>query len=635
MPSRSKSQKTGTVTPEDSAYLMSTDLFAAVPQETREEILACLNPVTVRAGDRFIRQGSEGDCLYIIQKGSCSIVEERSGKTRVVARRTSGDVVGEMAMLTGETRIAHVEAETDMSLWRISRVEFDALCLSYPAIREFFADVMAKRISQSKSPLHKTVGQFLITELDKSNRKLSMLIDRCRTMQSELVLNEQRLRALIANAEDCIFIKDLDLKYTHANPAMLELLRRSEQDVVGKIDIDFFPPEDARYFNDLELRVLAGQSVESEHVIHTSNETRTYKMSRFPMRDDASRIIGLCCIGREIRNDTLDILVSDDATAAYTSQATKAIFPHLARVAPNDSTVLLLGESGSGKDYWAQWIHEHSRRSKGPFHSVNCSALATHIVESELFGHEPGAFTGASRTKRGLLELSEGGSLLLNEIGELSLTSQAKLLTFLDTRQITRVGGEKSIMVDSRIIAATNRDLKKDVQTGQFRADLYHRINVFTINIPPLRDRFEDIPKLCIQLLKKIGNRLGRGQLPLIDRKSLERLCSYDWPGNIRELMNVLERALILCDGDKITSSHLNIETSTDAAHLHRLEGELSYTLKVSPSSSLTDQIQTAKKILIAEALKRTHGNVSAAARVLGISRDVLRHQIEIFDLDY
>ena len=200
---------------------MSTDLFAAVPQEIREEILACLNPVTVRAGDRFILQGSEVDCLYIIQKGSCCIVEESSGKTKVVARRTSGEVVGEMAMLTGETRTAHVEAETDMSLWRISRVEFDALCLAYPAIREFVSDLMAKRISQSKSPLHKTVGKFLVTELDKSNRKLLVLIDRCSAMQSELVLNEQRLRALIANAEDCIFIKDLDLKYTHANPAML------------------------------------------------------------------------------------------------------------------------------------------------------------------------------------------------------------------------------------------------------------------------------------------------------------------------------------------------------------------------------------------------------------------------------
>ncbi len=631
MPNRSRRPKKGTVPPEDSAYLMSTDLFAAVPHETREEILACLNPVTVRAGDRFIHQGDEGDCLYIIEKGSCSIVEERGGKTRVVAHRVPGELVGEMAILTGETRTAHADAETDMSLWRISRVEFDALCLAYPAIREFVADLMAKRISQSRPPLHRTVGKYLITELEKSNKKLLMLIDRNRAMQSELFLNEQRLRALIANAEDCIFIKDKDFRYTHANPAMLELLRRPEQDVVGKIDIDFYPPEEARYFKELELRVMMGQSVESEHVIQVGSESRIYKMSRFPMRDDSARIVGLCCIGREIRRNNLNILADEDETTEYRSQATKAIFPHLARVAPNDSTVLLLGESGSGKDFWAQWIHEHSRRSKGPFHSVNCAALATHLVESELFGHEPGAFTDARRGKRGLLELSEGGTLLLNEIGELSLASQAKLLTFLDSRNITRVGGEKTIVVDTRIIAATNRDLEKEVQIGQFRVDLYHRINVFTIHIPPLRDRFEDIPKLCVQLLKKIGNRLGRSRLPVIDRKSMDLLCSYDWPGNIRELMNVLERALILCDEDKITPSHLNIKTSTDARPISA--GEMSFSVRVSQEGSMHQALHELKRQIIEAALARSRGSIKNAAMLLGISRDSFVHHMRSLDI--
>jgi PAS domain S-box-containing protein len=357
MPGRSKNHKKGTITPEDSAYLMSTDLFEAVPENTRQEILACLNPVTVRAGDRFVSQGSEGDCLYIIQKGSCSIIEERSGKTAVVARRTSGEVIGEMAMLTGQTRTAHVEAETDMSLWRLSRVEFDALCLVYPAIREFVANLMAKRISQSKSTLDRTLGKFLVTELDKSNRKLSMLIERCRAMQSELVLNEQRLRALITNAEDCIFIKDTDLNYTHVNPAMLQLLRRSEQDVVGKADIDFFPPEDARYFNDLELRVLMDQSVQSEYVIHVGNEARTFRMSRFPMRNDSGRIVGICGIGRDTTEGT-QIEAGPRAEAGrYPSRAMRETLRQVRLVAKSDSIVLFLGESGCGKDYLARYLH--------------------------------------------------------------------------------------------------------------------------------------------------------------------------------------------------------------------------------------------------------------------------------------
>jgi len=185
--------------------------------------------------------------------------------------------------------------------------------------------------------------------------------------------------------------------------------------------------------------------------------------------------------------------------------------------------------------------------------------------------------------------------------------------------------------VDTRIIAATNRDLESEVQARQFRADLYHRINVFTINIPPLRDRVEDIPSLCIQLLKKIGHRLGRGQLPLIDRRSMDLLCSYDWPGNIRELTNVLERALILCDGDKITPSHLNIKTSTDAKPMST--DEMSFSLRVSQGGSMHQALHEVKRQIIEAALARSRGSIKNAAILLGISRDSFVHHMRSLDI--
>ena len=310
---------------------------------------------------------------------------------------------------------------------------------------------------------------------------------------------------------------------------MLEILERPEKEVIGKTDVDLFSPAEGHQFVNIESRVLTGQSIESEHVMSVGNQLRALKISRTPVRDESGNIIGICGIGRDITDDAFhDFRLSRQPTE-YVSPAIEAILPRLMRVAPGDSTVLLLGESGSGKDYWARWLHEHSHRARGPFFAVNCAALTTEIAESELFGHEPGAFTGANRRKRGLLELAEGGTLLLNEIGELSLVAQAKLLTFLDTRMITRVGGEKTILVDARIICATNRDLQQETQAGGFRADLFHRINVFTVTVPPLRSRTEDIPPLCSELLEKIGKRLGRTRLPAVDSQALEILCHRPW----------------------------------------------------------------------------------------------------------
>ncbi len=496
----------------------------------------------------------------------------------------------------------------------------------------FENDVLIDSLRAERDRLEKRVEERT-SDLEDFNEKLLQAMAESTDARIELSQNERRLKALISNAEDCIFMKDSNLAYTHVNPAMLAILERPEKGVIGKKDVDLFSSSEANQFGHIESRVLAGQSIESEHVLSASNHLRVLKISRTPVRDESGNIIGICGIGRDITDDAFHDFSFFRQSTEYVSPAIKGILPRLMRVAPGDSTVLLLGESGSGKDYWARWLHEHSHRARGPFFAVNCAALTAEIAESELFGYEPGAFTGANRRKRGLLELAEGGTLLLNEIGELSLAGQAKLLTFLDTRMITRLGGEKTILVDARIICATNRDLEQETQAGGFRADLFHRINVFTITVPPLRDRTEDIPALCSELLETIGKRLGRARIPVVDMQAMDILCGRSWPGNVRELMNALERAVIQCDGNRIMPAHLGLWPRNQSQSTVS-EDAMSFVLTVSPASPLNDQMRVAKKALITVALLRSGGNVSAAARLLGTSRDVLRHQMKTLDID-
>ena len=236
-------------------------------------------------------------------------------------------------------------------------------------------------------------------------------------------------------------------------------------------------------------------------------------------------------------------------THEYASKAMRSTLKSAILAGKSATTILLTGESGSGKDYLARYIHDHSDRASGPYFSVNCAAISEGLAESELFGYERGSFTGAVGRKRGLLELAEGGTLLLNEIGELSLPLQSKLLTFLDARKFTRVGGEKEITVNARLIAATNRDLEKEVEEGRFRKDLFYRLNVFSIAAPPLRERREDIPILVQEILAKLRIEMNIDGAPTIDASLMRTFKNYDWPGNVRELHNVLERALIHSQG--------------------------------------------------------------------------------------
>ncbi len=311
-------------------------------------------------------------------------------------------------------------------------------------------------------------------------------------------------------------------------------------------------------------------------------------------------------------------------TVETLSETMRATLNQAERAAASDGIIVLLGESGSGKDYMARYIHERSRRANGPYFAINCAAVAPELAESELFGHEPGAFTGARGRKRGLLELAENGTLLLNEVGDLPASMQAKLLTFLDTRTFTRVGGETQIAVNARLIAATNKDLELEVVEGRFRKDLYYRLSVLTIHIPPLRKRIEDLPLLIDSIVSQLDYDMGLPGMPLIGPEALRLLSSYSWPGNVRELRNVIERGIMLSESGKFNVGVLGRNLSDET---------WSYTVSFPKDRSLHDISRDMKRSLIDEALRRAQGSKQEAARLLGISRHAFAHQLKAVGL--
>jgi len=280
-----------------------------------------------------------------------------------------------------------------------------------------------------------------------------------------------------------------------------------------------------------------------------------------------------------------------------------------ARVAATDTTVLITGASGTGKEVVARAIHAQSRRSEGPFVAVNCAALPETLLESELFGHERGAFTGADRRKLGRFEIADGGTLFLDEIGEIGQSVQAKLLRALESKSFERVGGTTSVTSNVRIIAATNKDLEAAVAEGRFREDLFYRLNVFPLALPLLKDRPDDIEALAKHFIAPTNLSLSP--------RSLEALCRYEWPGNVRELRNVLERAAILCDGEIIEPEHLMLRPLRTEA----TPGG------AAPGDDLN--LERAEKHLITEAMRRANGNKTEAAKLLGISRRALYSRAE------
>jgi DNA-binding NtrC family response regulator len=306
-----------------------------------------------------------------------------------------------------------------------------------------------------------------------------------------------------------------------------------------------------------------------------------------------------------------------------TSSGMRHVFETVQKVAETDLTVLIRGESGTGKELIAQAIHDTSNRKQRPLVAVNCAAINRELVESELFGHEKGAFTGADRRREGRFEAADGGTIFLDEIGDMAPETQAKVLRVLQEQTLERVGGTTSVEIDVRVVAATHRDLEKEVSEGRFREDLYYRLKVVELELPPLRERSEDIPALCARFLAGVAERLGRETRPL-SPEALALLMRYAWPGNVRELRNVLEQAAVLSSGDAIEAADLNLSAVSVGGSPSAAAAMSNATF----SEAKKTMVEGFEREFLLRALREHDGNISRTAQSIGMVRQSLQQKI-------
>jgi DNA-binding NtrC family response regulator len=320
------------------------------------------------------------------------------------------------------------------------------------------------------------------------------------------------------------------------------------------------------------------------------------------------------------------------------SAALKEVLAKIEQVAPLPSTVLLRGETGTGKELVAHAIHINSPREEKPFVRVNCAALAPGVLESELFGHEKGSFTGAMARRPGRFELADGGTLFLDEVGDLPMDVQIKLLRTVQEREFERVGGSETIKVDVRLVSATNRNLEKMIEEGEFREDLYYRLNVFPINLPPLRDRLDDLGALTGHFVAKFARQMGTSPVPP-SADTVTKLREYNWPGNVRELENIIERAMILAKGAQLSAVHLDFgrrATSTTSASASGPVAVIPVPVPAADDGkSLAERLLDSERKEIVAAVEKSRGNIASASRILGINRSTLYYRLRKHGLEH
>jgi formate hydrogenlyase transcriptional activator len=379
-----------------------------------------------------------------------------------------------------------------------------------------------------------------------------------------------------------------------------------------------------------------GSAFEIEVRMRKADGTFRWFLNRYnPLRDDEEQVLRwyVACTDIEDRKRAEERLQQEnvalreeiDKTSMFeeivgTSPALSAVLSRVSKVAATDSTVLIAGETGTGKELVARAIHKQSRRSSRAFVAVNCAAVPRELVASELFGHEKGAFTGATQRRPGRFELADGGTIFVDEVGELSLDTQVALLRVLQEREFERVGGRQLIQVDVRVIAATNRDLNAAVASGAFRQDLFYRLNVFPVEMPPLRERKEDIPVLVQYFIDRYARKAGKA-FRRVNKSTLDHLQSYPWPGNVRELQNVIERSVILCETDEFRVDENWLSTG------HAIESRL----------TLSSSLASHEKAIIEDALRASSGQVfgpSGAAARLGMPRSTLESKIRVLGIN-
>jgi PAS domain S-box-containing protein len=460
---------------------------------------------------------------------------------------------------------------------------------------------------------------------ERIERYANELEDRVSLRTADLERSENRLSAILNALPDLVFVVDRDGRYVEILTSREDLLFRPAPEMLGKRFHDLLPQSVA----DSHLR-LVRQTIETrssqrlEYSLNVRAGERWFEGRTGIMGMEIDGEPGVTFIARDITDrrraeelESQNVYLQEELSAARNfgeivgqSQVMRQVFRAIERVADTDSTVLLLGETGTGKELIARAIHRLSRRRDAVMVKVNCGALPSSLAESELFGHERGAFTGAVQQKRGRFELANNGTIFLDEVGELSLDVQVKLLRVLQEQELERLGSTKSTKVNIRVIAATNRDLQAEVQRGTFRSDLFYRLNIFPVYVPPLRERKEDVPLLAGHFVTEFARRMGKN-VDRIGSAAAARLAAYSWPGNVRELANVMERAVILCEGPVIQDEHVGV--------LDRRSGAV--------ESDVFLTLEEMERQHIERALAKTGGVLAGpqgAARLLGMRRSTV-----------
>jgi formate hydrogenlyase transcriptional activator len=476
-------------------------------------------------------------------------------------------------------------------------------------------------------------------ERERSRAALTMAFD-------EIKKSEAELRTIIDAIPQLIVAIGADGEFLYANQAIQEYTGLTKEEVRSEGFREVFHPEDSERLRD-ERAVALSRGVRFEYerrVRRRDGQYRWLLVQYNPVRDEGGTVIRWYATGTDIedrkqaeertRNENIALREEIDRFSMYeaivgSSEALRRVLSEISRVAPTDSTVLISGETGTGKELIASAIHKRSKRSARAFIRVNCAAIPPSLIASELFGHERGAFTGATQRRAGRFESADGGTIFLDEIGELSPEVQIALLRVLQEREFERVGSSQPISIDVRVLAATNRDLEAAVAAGTFRQDLFYRLNVFPIRLPSLRERKDDIALLVEYLVERYAKRAGK-RISHIKKKTLDLFQAYDWPGNIRELQNVIERAVILCDGETF---------SVDETWLPRKSNQLSGR-QVSGAGVLANdkkEFSERERKAIEAALAECQGRVSGlhgAAAKLGIPHQTLASKIASLGID-
>jgi len=465
-------------------------------------------------------------------------------------------------------------------------------------------------------------------------------IETLKQTEEKLREEERDLRRITDSIPQAIVVQDPAGITLYANRATLDYTGLAMEDVLKpNFRERIFHPDDIQRLSEYRKAALnKGAPFEIEQrALGKDGRYRWFLIRYNPFRDEQGRLVRWYATGTDIddrkrneertRNENIALREEFDQSLMFeeivgSSQSLRKVLKAVDKVASTDSTVLILGETGTGKELIARAIHKRSPRSSRAFIRVNCAAMPSELVASELFGHEKGAFTGAVERRIGRFEAADGGTLFLDEIADLPPETQITLLRVLQEREFERIGSTKPVQVDVRVLAATNRDLAADVEDGDFRQDLYYRLNVFPVKVPPLRERIEDIPLLAEYLLERYAKKAGK-KITAIDRSTLEMLQNYDWPGNVRELQNVIERAVILCETPVL---------SVDESWFRREP-----TSRTDPSISFNAAVSTSERELIERALAECAGRVGGskgAAVKLGLPRQTLESKIKLLGIN-